>query len=76
MIGNSKYFDSVSTVHNPNEVSILQPRASLAEHSFVQPHMTFTPLGPGEAIKEGDLVGLDAEFVSLNKVRIDECQAD
>ncbi|XP_071845900.1 PAN2-PAN3 deadenylation complex catalytic subunit PAN2-like isoform X2 [Apostichopus japonicus] len=54
-------------IHNPNEVSILQPRASLAEHSFVQPHMTFTPLGPGEAIKEGDLVGLDAEFVSLNK---------
>lgn len=55
------------TIKNPNEVSILQPRASLAEQSYITPHMTFTPLGPDEVITKGYLVGLDAEFVSLNK---------
>lgn len=58
----------VSSVHNPNNVTILHQRATLAEQNLYQPQMTFTPLTEEESIKEGDLVGLDAEFVSLNKV--------
>ena len=30
--------------------------------------VTFLPLQPGETLKKGDLVGLDAEFISLKEV--------
>jgi len=31
---------------------------------------SFTPLNPTEILKEGDIVGVDAEFVTLNQVHI------
>ena len=54
-------------VENPIKEYVLMPEASLAK-SGMRSHIPFTPLSVDELPKTGDLVGLDAEFVSLNRV--------
>ncbi|XP_041478319.1 PAN2-PAN3 deadenylation complex catalytic subunit PAN2-like isoform X1 [Lytechinus variegatus] len=54
------------TITNPIIDSCLQP-SGISKASGFKPHMTFTPLAQDEVIGEGFLVGLDAEFVSLNQ---------
>ncbi len=56
------------TVHSPITTEVLFQNASL-----VTPRrklVTFTPLDEEELPKENDLIGLDAEFVTLNQVKL------
>lgn len=56
----------LSTVCNPITASVLYDESSLINPK--KRKLTFTPLTAEEDPKEGDIIGLDAEFVSLNQV--------
>ena len=59
-----RYTDCV-TVVNPITSSVLTDETTLINPK--RRKMTFTPLEDEEFPKEGDIIGLDAEFVSLNQ---------
>ena len=70
------YFLSIFVfpVHNPIGADALYQNASL-----VTPRrklVTFTPLDEDEIPKEKDLIGIDAEFVTLNQVSTKEVSID
>ena len=62
---NAHYCHSLS-VHNPILSDVLFGEASLVTPR--RRHVTFLPLDETEIPKDGELVGLDAEFVTLNQV--------
>ena len=57
-------------VRNPICSDLLFMNASLVTPR--QKHVTFIPLEESELPRENDLVGLDAEFVTLNQVCLKE----
>ena len=57
------------TVTNPITIESLLRNKSLIETPRRR-SMTFTPLGDDELPASGAVVGLDAEFVTLNQVRL------
>lgn len=57
----------LSPVKNPIDASVLLTEASLARKQR-KSHATFIPLMVSEMPQAGELVGLDAEFVTLNQV--------
>ena len=60
------YFWFIFAVVNPITSSILSDESTLINPK--RRKMTFLPLTDEESPKEGDIIGLDAEFVSLNQV--------
>ncbi|XP_072179674.1 PAN2-PAN3 deadenylation complex catalytic subunit PAN2-like [Diadema setosum] len=54
------------TIQSPITASVLQP-SGISKATGFKPHVTFTPLSTEEDLGEKYLVGLDAEFVSLNQ---------
>ena len=58
----------ISTVVNPITSDILFDETTLINPK--RRKMTFTAFQPEELPKEGDIIGLDAEFVSLNQVSV------
>lgn len=63
----SHVFWILPPVKNPIEANVLLAEASLARKQR-KTHTTFIPLMLNEMPQVGDLVGLDAEFVTLNEV--------